>query len=73
MTKLTDEQRKRAKEAFNNYDSNKDGRVTVEEFTRVVEKFLTPETTAALLKEVNPNDDDEISWEEFLKDYENDL
>ncbi|HWH87223.1 MAG TPA: EF-hand domain-containing protein [Pseudomonas sp.] len=73
MTKLTNEQVERAQKAFNQYDTNNDGRVTVDEFTEVVEKFLTPEDTEALLEEVNPNGDDEISWEEFLQDYENDL
>jgi Ca2+-binding EF-hand superfamily protein len=34
---------------------------------------LTDESLATLLKEVNPNGDNVISWEEFLKDYESDL
>ncbi|WP_223486656.1 EF-hand domain-containing protein [Pseudomonas sp. A-RE-19] len=73
MSKLTDAQLERVTADFKKYDTDQDGIVTVKEFTQTVEKFLTPEDLESLLKEVNPNDDNEISWEEFLDDYEKDL
>ncbi len=73
MSKLTDAQLERVTADFRKYDTDQNGIVTVKEFTQTVEKFLTPEDLESLLKEVNPNDDNEISWEEFLEDYEKDL
>lgn len=73
MGTLTEEQLERARKAFMNRDANKDGKLTVAEFSAAIEPFLTPNDFEQLLKEVNPNGDDEISWEEFLADYINDL
>ncbi|MFK3776409.1 EF-hand domain-containing protein [Pseudomonas sp. NPDC089406] len=73
MSGLTDEQLARAKKAFQSRDVNNDGKLTVEEFSEALKPFLSDESLAALLKEVNPNGDDEITWEEFLEDYKNDL
>lgn len=73
MSKLTAEQRERAWNAFKYGDANHDGKLTVDEFTAALKPYLTDEDLEALLKEVNPDGDDEISWQEFLEDYENDL
>nr|WP_314493426.1 EF-hand domain-containing protein [uncultured Pseudomonas sp.] len=73
MSGLTDEQLARAKKAFESRDTNNDGKLTVEEFSDALKPFLSEESLAQLLKEVNPNGDDEITWEEFLEDYKNDL
>ncbi|KPX02453.1 hypothetical protein [Pseudomonas savastanoi] len=43
------------------------------EFGSTMEKYLTPEDFKALLAKINSDGNDEISWDEFLTDYENDL
>lgn len=73
MGTLTEEQLERAEKAFKSRDTNGDGKLTVAEFGQAIESFFTPEDFQQLLTELNPNGDDEISWEEFLADYENDL
>ncbi|WP_054086015.1 MULTISPECIES: EF-hand domain-containing protein [Pseudomonas syringae group] len=73
MTKLTEKQLARAREDFKRYDANGDKKVTVAEFRSTMEKYLTPEDFKALLAKINSDGNDEISWEEFLADYENDL
>lgn len=73
MSTLTAEQLKRARKAFESRDANGDGVLTVAEFTDAIKPFLTDEDLEQLLREVNPNGDGEITWEEFLADYENDL
>jgi len=73
MSRLTAKQLERAREDFDRYDTDRDKKVTVAEFTAVVENFLTPEDLTKLLSEVNPDNNGEISWEEFLADYEKDL
>ncbi|KTC58903.1 EF-hand domain-containing protein [Pseudomonas savastanoi] len=73
MTKLTEKQLARAREDFDRYDTNGDKKVTVAEFSSTMEKYLTPEDFKTLLAKVNSDGNDEISWDEFLTDYENDL
>lgn len=73
MTELSKEQLERARKAFQSRDKNQDGKLTVEEFSEALKPFLTDATLAALIKEVNPNGDAEITWEEFLEDYKKDL
>ncbi|AVB22059.1 EF-hand domain-containing protein [Pseudomonas syringae USA007] len=73
MTKLTEKQLARAREDFDRYDTNGDKKVTVAEFGSTMEKYLTPEDFKALLAKINSDGNDEISWDEFLTDYENDL
>ena len=73
MSKLSATQLERLRKDFNRYDSNSNGTVTVAEFTTAVERFLTPEDLEQLVAEVNPDNNGEISWEEFLADYEKDL
>jgi Ca2+-binding EF-hand superfamily protein len=73
MATLTSDQLERARKAFSSRDANGDGTLTVEEFSAALKPYLTDESLATLLKEVNPNGDNVISWEEFLKDYESDL
>ncbi|WP_460046833.1 EF-hand domain-containing protein [Pseudomonas sp. S2_H01] len=73
MAILTSDQLERAKKAFSSWDTNGDKTLTVEEFSAALKPYLTDETLAKLLKAVNPNGDNVISWEEFLKDYESDL
>ncbi|KPY64339.1 Uncharacterized protein ALO46_01696 [Pseudomonas syringae pv. solidagae] len=73
MATLTDKQLARVREDFYRYDTNGDKKVTVAEFRLTMEKYLTPEDFDVLLAKINSDGNDEISWEEFLKDYENDL
>ncbi|MQQ35013.1 EF-hand domain-containing protein [Pseudomonas sp. SZ57] len=73
MATLTDKQLARVREDFYRYDTNGDKKVTVAEFRLTMEKYLTPEDFEVLLAKINPDGNDEISWAEFLKDYESDL
>ncbi|WP_165392193.1 EF-hand domain-containing protein [Pseudomonas tructae] len=73
MTELTDDQLDRAKKAFDSLDSNCDGKVKVAEFVNIAERYFEKHEIEQLLKEANPNNDDEISFEEFLEDYKKDL
>ncbi|MCA5971417.1 MULTISPECIES: EF-hand domain-containing protein [Pseudomonas] len=73
MATLTDKQLARVREDFYRYDTNGDKKVTVAEFRLTMEKYLTPEDFDVLLAKINSDGNDEISWEEFLKDYESDL
>ncbi|WP_426119187.1 EF-hand domain-containing protein [Pseudomonas sp. DSP3-2-2] len=73
MSKLSATQLERVRADFKRLDKNGDGKLTVEEFTTAIADFLTPEDLKQLLAEVDPDKNDEISWEEFLADYENDL
>lgn len=73
MRTLTKEQLKRAEGAFNFLDSNKDETLLVEEFREALKPLLTDEELDAWLKEVNPNGDNVITYQEFLEDYSKDL
>lgn len=65
MSKLTAAQLKHLETTFKKKDLNKDGHVTVEEFKEAF-NYLSPEDLKQLLEIVNPDNDDEISFEEFL-------
>lgn len=73
MTTLTAEQLARVKKEFESYDTNQDGTLTVEEFTEILERFLTDDTLKDLIRELDPNRDGIISYEEYLNDYIKDL
>jgi Ca2+-binding EF-hand superfamily protein len=73
MATLTKEQATRAMKEFHSYDTNQDGTLSVKEFTKALRPFLAEEDLATLLKEMNPDGDDKISYAEFLAAYKHDL
>lgn len=73
MKKLTKEQLKSLKLQFQRYDKNEDGKLTVAEFSKAVEHYYSPETFKQLLRELNPDNNDKITWKEFLDDYKKDV
>ncbi|XVO86468.1 EF-hand domain-containing protein [Pseudomonas palleroniana] len=70
---LTAQQLARVQSDFRRYDANADGILTVAEFRKAMEPFLTPEDLKKLLKELDPDGNGRISWKSFLADYINDL
>lgn len=72
MSKLTEKQKKEIAENIARYDTNKDGKVSVEEFTTFIKPYLTPEVFKQVLARFNTNKDGEISLEEFESEREND-
>ena len=73
MTDLTSDQLERAKKAFNTRDVNGDGTLSVDEFSAVLEPWMTEAEIEEYLKVANPNGDSVISYEEFLEDYKRDI
>ena len=70
---LTPQQLERVRADFTHYDANGDGTLTVAEFRKAMEPYLTPEDFKKLLHEINPGGNSTISWKEFLTDYIHDL
>lgn len=73
MPVLTEEQLQRAKDAFHARDKNGDGTLTVGELSDALKRFLSDKTVDQIIGKINTDGDGEISWDEFLRDYENDL
>ncbi len=66
---LSDEQLQRILAELGSKDLNNDGKVTVGEFSDVIGPYLTKEDLQALLKKINLNNDCQITFAEYLKDY----
>ncbi|WP_339448800.1 EF-hand domain-containing protein [Pseudomonas sp. EA_5y_Pfl2_R50] len=58
---------------FVRYDRNNDGKLTVREYELAMEPYTSPETLANAVKELDVDDNAEITWFEFLTDYVNDV
>lgn len=57
---------------FERYDSNKDDKVSVEEFTTYLSRFLSDESVKSLLDKHNLDYNPEITWLEFVTVFVND-
>ncbi|MFD2643016.1 EF-hand domain-containing protein [Pseudomonas japonica] len=66
---LSDEQLQRILGELGRKDLNNDGKVSVKEFSEVIGPYLPKEDLQALLKKINLNNDAEITFVEYLKDY----
>ncbi|MEE1924332.1 EF-hand domain-containing protein [Pseudomonas sp. 148P] len=66
---LSDEQLQRILAELGSKDLNNDGKVTVGEFSDIIGPYLTKEDLQALLKKINLNNDCQITFVEYLKDY----
>lgn len=66
---LSDEQLQRILGELMQKDSNNDGKVTVKEFSEAIGPYLTKEDLQGLIKKINLNNDSQISFVEYLKDY----
>jgi Ca2+-binding EF-hand superfamily protein len=58
---------------FVRYDQNQDGKLTVREYEQAMEPYTSPETLAEAIKELDLDNNNEITWFEFLTDYVNDV
>ncbi|MHA6196871.1 EF-hand domain-containing protein [Pseudomonas wadenswilerensis] len=66
---LSDDQLQRILGELNQRDSNNDGKVTVKEFSDAIGPYLTKEDLQGLIKKINLDNDCQISFVEYLKDY----
>jgi len=66
---LSDDQLQRILGELIQRDSNNDGKVTVKEFSEALAPYLTKEDLQGLIKKINLNNDCQITFVEYLKDY----
>ncbi|MCO7627493.1 EF-hand domain-containing protein [Pseudomonas fluorescens] len=70
---ITVEKLENLRSDFIRHDRNKDGKLTVREYEQAMAPYTSPETLAALVKELDVDNNAEITWFEFLADYVNDV
>lgn len=66
---LSDEQLQRILSDLVEKDKNKDGEVSLSEFSAAISPFLTDEDLKTLIAKINRNPDDQITFKEYLTDY----